>query len=144
MHRILVIRLYFPLDAVHVSDYISPSSGATFISCTSHLVYTKWKIKSNHKNFVHLVGLYTYCKMMHGVYNVKLRLCLIIHHILEAFRCHVLAPNAAVVIIYHCHLFLSFYSSKLTMPRVLPTLYIVEWRLVVPDALQVSTGSVVN
>ena len=39
MHKILVIRLYFPLDALHVSDYISPSSGATFISCTSHLVY---------------------------------------------------------------------------------------------------------
>ena len=37
--QILVIRLYFPLDALHVSDYISPSSGATFISCTSHLVY---------------------------------------------------------------------------------------------------------
>ena len=36
--QILVIRLYFPLDALHVSDYISPSSGATFISCTSHLV----------------------------------------------------------------------------------------------------------
>ena len=34
-----VIRLYFPLDGLHVSDYISPSSGATFISCTSHLVY---------------------------------------------------------------------------------------------------------
>ena len=30
------------------------------------------KIKSNHKNFVHLVGLYTYCRMMHGAYNVKL------------------------------------------------------------------------
>ena len=30
-------------------------------------------MKSNHKNFVHLVGLYTYCKMMHGAYNVKLR-----------------------------------------------------------------------
>ena len=30
--KILVIRLYFLLDAVHVSDYISPSSGATF--CT--------------------------------------------------------------------------------------------------------------
>ena len=30
MHEILVIRLYFPLDALHVSDYISPSSGATF------------------------------------------------------------------------------------------------------------------
>ena len=28
MHRILVIRLYFPLDALYVSDYISPSSGA--------------------------------------------------------------------------------------------------------------------
>ena len=30
MHKILVIRLYFPLDALHVSDYVSPSSGATF------------------------------------------------------------------------------------------------------------------
>ena len=30
MHKILVITLYFPLDALHVSDYISPSSGATF------------------------------------------------------------------------------------------------------------------
>ena len=27
-----VIRLYFLLDAVHVSDCISPSSGETFIS----------------------------------------------------------------------------------------------------------------
>ena len=34
-----VIRLYFLLDALRVSDYISTSSGATFISCTSHLVY---------------------------------------------------------------------------------------------------------
>ena len=39
MHKILAIRLYFTLDALHVSDYISPSSGATFISCISHLVY---------------------------------------------------------------------------------------------------------
>ena len=30
MHKILVIRLYFPLDALYVSDCISPSSGATF------------------------------------------------------------------------------------------------------------------
>ena len=30
MHKILVIRLYFPLDALHVSGYVSPSSGATF------------------------------------------------------------------------------------------------------------------
>ena len=34
-----VIRLYFQLGALHISDYISPSSGAIFISCTSHLVY---------------------------------------------------------------------------------------------------------
>ena len=39
MHKILAIRLYFLLDVLHVSDYISPLSGATFISCTSHLVY---------------------------------------------------------------------------------------------------------
>ena len=37
--EILVIRLYFPLDTVHVSDYVSPSTGAPFISCTSYLVY---------------------------------------------------------------------------------------------------------
>ena len=29
------------------------------------------KIKSNHKNFVHLVGLYTYCRMTHCAYYVK-------------------------------------------------------------------------
>ena len=42
-----VIRRYFPLDALHVSDCISPSSGATFISCTSHLVpaYTKCDVE---------------------------------------------------------------------------------------------------
>ena len=39
MHKILVIRLYFLLDALRVSDCISPSSGATFISCTSYLGY---------------------------------------------------------------------------------------------------------
>ena len=30
MHKILVIRLYFPLDTLHVSDYINPSSGAAY------------------------------------------------------------------------------------------------------------------
>ena len=30
MHRVLVIRIYFPLDALHVSDYVIPSSVATF------------------------------------------------------------------------------------------------------------------
>ena len=39
MHKILVIRRYFLLDVLHVSDYISPSLGATFISCASRLVY---------------------------------------------------------------------------------------------------------
>ena len=39
MQKILVIRLYFLLDALHVSDYSSPSSGAAFISCKSRLVY---------------------------------------------------------------------------------------------------------
>ena len=29
----------FSLCALHASDCISPSSGANFISCTSHLVY---------------------------------------------------------------------------------------------------------
>ena len=39
MHRILMTRLYFPLDALHVSGSVITSSGATFKSCTSHLVY---------------------------------------------------------------------------------------------------------
>ena len=30
MHKILVIRLYFPLDALHVPDCISPPTGAPF------------------------------------------------------------------------------------------------------------------
>ena len=45
MHKILVIRLSLLLDALHVSDYISPSSGATFISCTSDLAYTKCDVQ---------------------------------------------------------------------------------------------------
>ena len=39
MHKSLVIRLYFLLDALHVSDCISPHLGATFVSCITHLVY---------------------------------------------------------------------------------------------------------
>ena len=31
MHKILVIRLYFSIYALHVSDCDSPSSGATFL-----------------------------------------------------------------------------------------------------------------
>ena len=54
-----VIRLYFPLDALHVSDYISPSSGVTFYKlyiafgiCRYHTsgfcvvpAYTKWNVQ---------------------------------------------------------------------------------------------------
>ena len=101
MHEILVNRLYFPLDALHISDYIRPSSGASSChvavatqqpdvsACTkcdvelikvapddgltySETCRTYNEIKSNHKTSVHLVGLYTYCKMIHGAYNVKL------------------------------------------------------------------------
>ena len=39
MHKILMSRFYFLLDALHVSDSVCPSSGSTFISCRSHLVY---------------------------------------------------------------------------------------------------------
>ena len=37
--KILMIRHYFSLDALHVSGSVSPSSGTAFISCTAHLVY---------------------------------------------------------------------------------------------------------
>ena len=50
MHEILVIRLYFLLGALHVSDCVSPSSGATFISCTSHLVYAGTIRLANSRN----------------------------------------------------------------------------------------------
>ena len=36
-----LIRFYFPLDALHVFEYIRPSLGANFISCTSHLVHAR-------------------------------------------------------------------------------------------------------
>ena len=53
MYKILVIILYFPLDALHVSDYISPSSGANFIGCTSHL--------ATDTTARHMVPAYTKC-----------------------------------------------------------------------------------
>ena len=39
MHRILVIRLYFLLDALHVSDCISPSSGAIVLQAVCRIRY---------------------------------------------------------------------------------------------------------
>ena len=53
-----VIRLYFPLDALHVSDYVSPSSRAKFISCTSYLVY---------------VGIYRYAWLLCGYSHTTTR-----------------------------------------------------------------------
>ena len=41
MHKILVMRLYFLLDALNVSDYISPSSGTPYklyMRCTAYKV----------------------------------------------------------------------------------------------------------
>ena len=67
MHKILVVRLYFLLDALHVSNYISPSSGATFISCTSHLVYAGiyryvWLLCCySHTTATRMVSAYTKC-----------------------------------------------------------------------------------
>ena len=69
MHKILVIRLYFPLDALHVSEYISPSSGATFISCTSHLLYAGicryvWLLFGySHTTARRMVPAYTKCNI---------------------------------------------------------------------------------
>ena len=79
MHKILVIRLYFPLHALHVSDYISLATARrTVPACTKCDVQlikvapdcgliqsetcraSNGKMKSNHKNLVHIVGLYTY------------------------------------------------------------------------------------
>ena len=82
---IIVIRLYFSTYALHVSDCIIPSSGAIFLQAVCRIWYIRIlhtackniapedgliqsetcrtyikKIKANHKNFVHLVGLYTY------------------------------------------------------------------------------------
>jgi hypothetical protein len=55
-------------------------------------------MKCNHKTFVHLVGLYTYCKMMRGSYNVKL---LSIYLYLFCLFCY---PNISLslVCVYVC------------------------------------------
>ena len=84
MNKIPVIRFYFPLDALHVSDCVAPYSSQTMVpaytKCDIQFIKvapddgliqsetcgaSNEKIKSNHKNSVHLVGLYTYCKMTH-------------------------------------------------------------------------------
>ena len=57
MYKILVIRLYFLLDALHVSDCISPSSGATFISCISYLVYAGRMVPAYTKYDVQIINV---------------------------------------------------------------------------------------
>ena len=55
MHKFLAISLYFPLDALHVSDCISPSSGATFMNCTSHLAAARRMVPEYTKCDVQLI-----------------------------------------------------------------------------------------
>ena len=63
---ILVIRLHFLLDALHVSDYISPSSGTTFISCTSYLVYADIiRLAYLHYLYVHMCPFASYVCRTH-------------------------------------------------------------------------------
>ena len=64
--QISVFKLYFPLDALHVSDYSSPSSGSTF-----YKVYIVFGIRQhvwllsgyvyNHTTARRVVPAYTKC-----------------------------------------------------------------------------------
>ena len=59
MHKILVIRLYFSLNALHVSDCISPSSGATF-----YKLYLTFGICGyGHTTARRMVPAYTKCEV---------------------------------------------------------------------------------
>ena len=61
MHKILVIRLYFLLDALHVSDYISPSSGATFYKL--YIAFGMWKpFRENFTEFCRRESFNTYVR----------------------------------------------------------------------------------
>ena len=66
MHTILVITLYFPLDALHVSDSVSPSSGTTFYKlyivfgiCPIRLTVV-WLWPHNSQTY-RLIPVYTKC-----------------------------------------------------------------------------------
>ena len=69
--------------ARHVSDLISPSSGAFYTSCIRRLWYVVIRVlldTSSRNGWtcrvvrVYLVGLHIYYKMIHGPYNIKLTL----------------------------------------------------------------------
>ena len=86
------MALYIPHSIFHLARllYVRPETFGPY--CVQHTAYKNiapddglsspkhveriLKIKSNYKNFVHIVGLYTYFKMMHGSYNIKLTLSL--------------------------------------------------------------------
>ena len=64
MHKILVIRLDLPLDALHVSDSVSPSSGAIFYKqyVAFGVCQYVWLLCSyNHKTAGRVVPAYTEC-----------------------------------------------------------------------------------
>ena len=58
---------------------VAPDDGLMSETCRA----SNEKINSNNKNFVHLVGLYTYCRMMHGAYNVKTCMSVSLHLVLS-------------------------------------------------------------
>ena len=64
MHKILVIRLYFPLDALHVSDSVSPSSRANFykLYITFGKCWYVWLLCGySHTTATRMVPAYTKC-----------------------------------------------------------------------------------
>ena len=66
MYKILVIRLYFPLDALHFSDYTSPPSGATLQAV--HRIYWYMSIRlavvwlQPHNSQMYGTGVYWYMR----------------------------------------------------------------------------------
>ena len=74
MHCACSVKL---INAQQAKIYINtrPSSNDDGLILSEICTAPKEKINSDHKNFVHLVGLYTYCNMMHGVYSVKKQNC---------------------------------------------------------------------
>ena len=61
MHKILVIRLYFLLDALHVSDSVSSSSGATFYKLYIAFGVCRYHTSDSHTRARRMVPAYTKC-----------------------------------------------------------------------------------
>ena len=59
MHKIPVIRLYFPLGALHVSDYVSPSSGAIF-----YKLYITFGIRQTYGIGIYQMPCLTYKRLL--------------------------------------------------------------------------------